>query len=102
MQFSSGNYVMNICSNKTVHISLNVLHKAQCCTASIKVSFQINHDHEVVPKEILHIFKCCKCYQWKETRSNCIRLLINFYASIRANCISLVFCGNFLDKFFSN
>ena len=65
MQFSSGNYVMNICSNKTVHISLSVLYKAQCYAASIQVSFQINHDHEVVPKDILHILNTVNAFNGK-------------------------------------
>ena len=67
MQFSPGNYVMNIYSNKTAHISLNMVHKAQCYTARIQVSFQINHNHEVVPKEILHILIAVNAINGKET-----------------------------------
>ena len=65
MQFSSGNYAMNICSNKMAHISLNTVHKAQCYTARIQVSFQINQD--VVPREILHILIAVNAINGKET-----------------------------------
>ena len=67
MQFSSGNYVMNICSNKTAHIPLNTVHKAHCYTARVQVSFQINYNHDAVPKEILHILIAVNAINGKET-----------------------------------